>query len=67
METDNNFDDIPLTILAESDNFAVILGEDVEGEVIFNVELGSVSLHLFQEEWVEFLAVLNQANDAASG
>ncbi len=63
MHSDDSMDDIPMTILSESDNFAVIMSEDIEGEAIYNIELGSVSIHLFREEWDEFLQLLNAAND----
>lgn len=54
-------DDAPLEILAETENYAVLMGEDTDGEVIYNVELGSVTLHLFREEWEEMVQLVREA------
>ncbi len=51
----------PLVLLAETESFAVLVGEDEEGEPIYNIELGSVTLHLFQEEWDELVALIRAA------
>lgn len=66
MYSDEGFEDVPLTILAETDNFAIVMGEDLEGEVVYNIELGSVSIHLFQEEWDEFASLIAKAKDMQS-
>jgi hypothetical protein len=50
-----------LEVLAESENYAVLLGQDADGESVYNVELGSVTLHLFQEEWEELVALIAAA------
>lgn len=63
MATANN--DYPeLEILAESENFAVLRTQDLDDEVVYNVEMGSVTLHLFQEEWDELVSVLIEARGA---
>ena len=54
-------DDNPLDVLAETENFAVLVGEDIEGETIYNVELGTVTLHLFLEEWQELVDLVRAA------
>ncbi len=50
-----------LSILAETANYAVLLGEDMEGQPVYNVELGSVTLHLYQEEWDELIELVHGA------
>jgi len=54
-------DDNPLDVLAETENFAVLVGEDIEGETIYNVELGTVTLHLLYEEWEELIELIRAA------
>lgn len=54
-------DDMPLVLLAETENFAVLVGEDDEGESIYNIEFGSMTLHLFPEEWAELVELVTEA------
>lgn len=46
------------TVLAETDNFMIWVAQDEEGETTYNIELGNVTVHLFQEEWEEFLKLI---------
>ncbi len=55
-------DDDGLTLLAETENYAVLMGEDQDGEQVYNVELGSVTLHLFREEWNELVQLIKDAS-----
>jgi hypothetical protein len=41
--------------IAETDNFIAWKAEEPDGEVTFHIELGTVTLHFFKEEWTEFL------------
>jgi len=50
-----------LTILAETENHAVLLGQDMDGVPVYNIELGNLTLHLYQEEWDELKELLNAA------
>lgn len=56
--------DIPLETLAESENYIAWITQD-DGEDIYHVELGSVTLHFFREEWLEFVKLVAEAADAA--
>jgi hypothetical protein len=49
---------IPTTILAETQNYIVWTADEPDGETTYNVELGSVTLHFFKEEWEEFLKLI---------
>lgn len=48
-----------IEILAETDDFSIWRSED-EGEVVYHLEFGSVTVHLYQEEWEQFLALVGQ-------
>jgi hypothetical protein len=47
--------DIKTTTLAETDSYIVWSAEEPDGETTYHVELGTVTLHFFKEEWREFL------------
>nr|MBN1228816.1 hypothetical protein [Anaerolineae bacterium] len=57
--------DDPLVMLAETENFAVFTGKDADGELVYNIELGSMTVHMFQEEWDEFVLLIKDAAQAA--
>jgi hypothetical protein len=40
--------------LAESDNFMIWKAEEPDGETTYHIELNTVTLHFFEEEWDEF-------------
>ncbi len=61
MADDDQGGDLPLALLAETEHFAVLVGQDEDGEPVYNVELGNVTLHFFREEWVELVAVVTGA------
>ncbi|RMF79163.1 MAG: hypothetical protein D6737_12465 [Chloroflexi bacterium] len=54
-------DDIPTTTLAETENYVAWLSEEPDGEDVYHIELGSVTLHFFREEWDELLALIKMA------
>ncbi len=60
MSDNSGFEGKPLRVLAETESYAVLLGEDMDGEPIYNVELGAITLHLFQEEWAELVELVNK-------
>ncbi len=51
-----------IKILAETANYAVVLGYDEEGEPVYSIELGSITVHLYQEEWDELAELISAAN-----
>jgi hypothetical protein len=53
--------------LAETENYAVWKSTEPDGEVVYNVEIGAITLHFFQEEWDEIVALIEAAGDASSG
>jgi hypothetical protein len=54
--------DIPTHTLSETENYVVWQSEEPDGEQVFHIELGSVTLHFFREEWQEVLTLIQQAS-----
>ena len=50
-------DDLDADLVAETENYMVWTSE-VEGEVMFHLELGGISLHLTDEEWDELITLM---------
>ena len=50
--------EIKTATLAETQNYIVWTADEPDGETTYNVELGSVTLHFFKEEWDEFLKLI---------
>ena len=48
-------EDISTKILSETTNFIAWMAEEPDGETTYHIELGTVTLHFFREEWDEFL------------
>ncbi|MCS7246640.1 MAG: hypothetical protein NZ840_00160 [Anaerolineales bacterium] len=45
-------------VLAETDNYLAWQAQEPDGETTYHLELNNVTLHFFQEEWDEFLALV---------
>jgi hypothetical protein len=56
--TDNNRE-INTKTLAETDNYMIWQAEEPDGETTYHMELNNVTLHFFQEEWEELIALVN--------
>jgi hypothetical protein len=52
--------EIKTETVAETDNYLVYSAEEPDGETTWNVELGTVTLHFFREEWRELLELMAQ-------
>jgi hypothetical protein len=52
--------DIHTDTLAETENYMIYTAEEPDGETTWNVELATVTLHFFREEWQEFLDLVSQ-------
>lgn len=59
--------DVNVDTLAETENYAIWLSTESDGEAVYHVELGPVTLHFFQEEWEEIVVLLDAASKAAKG
>jgi hypothetical protein len=51
-------DDINTTTIAETANFLIYRADEPDGEATYHLELGQVTVHMFKEEWEEFLALV---------
>jgi hypothetical protein len=45
-------------VIAETDNYLAWRAQEPDGETTYHLELNNVTLHFFQEEWDEFLALV---------
>lgn len=59
-------DEIPTDILAETSNYIAWISEEPDGELVYHVELGAVTLHFFKEEWQELLELVREAGRASA-
>ena len=44
-------------MIAETDSYLVWRAEEPDGEVTYHLQLNNVTIHFFQEEWDEFIAL----------
>ena len=51
-------DNIPTNTLAETETYIVWTSEEPDGETIYHIEMGAITLHFFREEWEEFMALV---------
>lgn len=57
-----------IEILAESENFSLWRAAEPDGETTYHLEMGTVTVHFFAEEWKEFLQLIREASaHAATG
>lgn len=54
-------DNIPTDTLAETDNYVAWVSQEPDDEQVYHIELGQVTLHFFREEWLELLALIEEA------
>ena len=57
--------EIPTETIAETQNYVVWISDEPDGEKVFHIELGQVTLHFFQEEWNEVKDLIKQATKAS--
>jgi len=55
----NNGKEPKTDTLAETDNYMVWKAEEPDGETTYHIELNNLTLHFFEEEWEEFLELVN--------
>jgi len=53
-------DNIPTDTLAETANYVAWVSEEPDGETVYHLELGAVTLHFFAEEWTELLSLMEK-------
>jgi hypothetical protein len=51
-------EEVKTTTIAETANYLAWKAEEPDGEDTYHLELGTVTLHFFQEEWTEFTELI---------
>lgn len=54
----NNHNQPKTQTLAETENFLAWKAEEPDGETTYHVEINNVTVHFFEEEWNEFLQLV---------
>ena len=44
--------------LAETDNYMIWKADEPDGETTYHIELNSITMHFFEEEWEEFVKLV---------
>ncbi|MGD2163146.1 MAG: hypothetical protein PVI81_02230 [Anaerolineales bacterium] len=50
--------DLNTETIAETSNFILWKADEPDGETTYHLELGTVTVHFFQEEWEEFIELI---------
>ena len=56
-----------IEILAESENCSLWRADEPDGETTYHLELGTVTVHFFREEWEEFFKLMGEVTYAPEG
>ncbi len=56
-------EEIPTQTLAETENYIVWTSDEPDGEKVYHMELGRMTLHFFKEEWDEVLALIGMIDN----
>ncbi len=51
---------VTTTTLAETENYLAWKSDEPDGEAIYHLEAGAVTVHFFTEEWEEFLDLVRE-------
>jgi hypothetical protein len=55
----------PITkTLSETENYIIFTAREPDGEDTYNIQLNSVTLHFFAEEWLEFLDLMKKLEES---
>jgi hypothetical protein len=56
----NDSPELNIDTLIETDNYTIWRADEPDGESTFHLELNNVTIHFFQEEWEEFIELVNR-------
>lgn len=56
-------DEIKVETLAETENYVAWLSHEPDGETVYHLELGAMTLHFFREEFEEVLDLISAAGE----
>jgi hypothetical protein len=54
-------DDVETESLVMTENYAAWISHEPDGEDVYHLELGAVTVHLFLEEWEEVIELVQAA------
>ena len=54
-----------IEILAETENCSLWRANEPDGETTYHLELGTVTVHFFREEWEEFFKLMGEVTYAS--
>ena len=54
----NNGKEPTTATLAETDNYMIWKADEPDGETTYHIELNSLTMHFFEEEWDEFVKLV---------
>jgi hypothetical protein len=54
-------DDLQTDNLVVTENYVAWVSQEPDGEVVYHLELGQVTVHLFAEEWEELVDLVQAA------
>lgn len=60
-------EDMQIDTLAETENYVAWVSHEPDGETVYHLEVGAVTLHLYQEEFEEMADLVADAAKAAAG
>ncbi len=49
-----------ISTIVETENYSIWQAEEPDGEITYHLELNTVSVHFFREEWDEFLGLVRE-------
>jgi hypothetical protein len=56
--------DVQTETLAETENYVAWLSHEPDGENVYHLELGAVTLHFYKEEFDEVLQLIAEVDEA---
>ena len=56
-----------IEVLSETETFSLWRVKEPDGETTYHLELGTVTVHFFREEWEEMVELMKEATRAAEG
>jgi hypothetical protein len=65
--TNKKEQEVDVETVGETENYMAWLSEEPDGEMVVHLELGSVTLHFFREEWQELTQLIESARKTMSG
>lgn len=60
-------DDSKLNTIAETENYVAWADTDENGETLYHLELSTVTVHFFKEDWDELLGLMDEVIAKSGG